>query len=85
MNTNTLRIGVLRTAAFTGLLLLGVVAGRVEAMASRPAPVTPPVRSLAELEPAVRLDLISKAAAAAVSAPRGFVLVVPATLLAPAL
>ena len=118
MNMNTLRFGVIRTAAFAGVLLLGVVAGRVEAAPFTPTALTPSAvtgirleaqaalnaeiaaelkrtvdaylaeqtaRSVAELEPAVQLDLIAKAAAAAVAAPRGFVLVAPAALIAPTL
>ena len=99
MNNNTLRFGVVRALAFGGLLVAGAWAGRVAAEAPaapatavRPALVVPvsdelqpeAVRELDSMDIATRNDLIVKAAAAASIAPRGFGLVAPALIVAPA-
>lgn len=95
MNNNTLRFGVVRALAFGGLLVAGAWAG--EAAATTPVPTTAPVaapapaaapqdqvRELDCIDAATRIDLLSKAAAAASIAPRGFGLVAPALIVAPA-
>ena len=100
MNNNTLRFGVVRALAFGGLLVAGAWAGRVAAETPptapasilRPALVVPvsdelqpeAVRELDSMDVATRNDLIAKAAAAASIAPRGFGLVAPALIVAPA-
>lgn len=100
MNNNTLRFGVVRALAFGGLLVAGAWAGRVAAETptatpasiARPAPIVPVsdelqpelVRDLDSIDVATRNDLIAKAAAAASIAPRGFGLVAPALIVAPA-
>ena len=100
MNNNTLRFGVVRALAFGGLLVAGAWAGRVAAetplatpaSSARPALLVPVsdelqpelVRDLDSIDVATRNDLIAKAAAAASIAPRGFGLVAPALIVAPA-
>ena len=95
MTNNTLRFGVVRALAFVGLLVAGAWVG--EASAATPSPSTNSVvapapaadhrdlvRSIDCIDAATRLDLLSKAAAAASIAPRGFGLVAPALIVAPA-
>ena len=100
MNNNTLRFGVVRALAFGGLLVAGAWAGRVaaETPPAAPASIARPalvvsvsdelqpelVRDLDSIDVATRNDLIAKAAAAASIAPRGFGLVAPALIIAPA-
>jgi len=98
MNNNTLRFGVVRALAFGGLLVAGAWAGEAAATTpvsttapvaapSAPAPAAEPqdqVRELSSIDAATRIDLLSKAAAAASIAPRGFGLVAPALIVAPA-
>lgn len=90
MNNNTLRFGVIRALAFGGLLVAGAWAG--EAAADTPAPQArvdaelqaSPVCELDTVDLATRNDLMTKVAAAASIAPRGFGLVVPALIVATA-
>lgn len=92
MNSNTLRFGVLRTLAFGGLLIAGTLAGRAAADEPATAVAAPSrveaqvevIKDVADIDAATRNDLITKAAATASIAPRGFGLVAPALIVAPA-